>query len=51
MDVAILVIGLLNWLNLIKESMEETDFLNGDTKFMIADNYCMGMVKSRCDPF
>ena len=31
MGVAALVIGLLNWLYLIKESMEQTDFLTGDT--------------------
>ena len=31
MDVATLVTSLLNWLYLIKESMESIDFLGGDT--------------------
>ena len=31
MDVATLVTSLLNWLYLIKESIESTDFLGGDT--------------------
>ena len=31
MVVATLVTGLLNWLYLIKESMEQTAFLHGDT--------------------
>ena len=31
MGVATLVLGLLNWSYLIKESIEQTDFFNGDT--------------------